>query len=216
MSDGPTIQIDIVADTMCPWCYVGKRRIEKAIALRPQIEVDLRWRPFQLDPDIPPEGCDRKDYLKRKYGSAGLSATRFVPAEHAGAREGLEFAFDDITWTPNTFDSHRLIRWSLSAGCQPEMVETLFRFYLVEARDIGDREVLMAAAESLGMARELVGDLLDGDADRELIADEIALARKIGIEGVPCFIFDNKYVLQGAQEADILARALDKAAAGRH
>ncbi len=210
MTVNAPVQIDVIVDTMCPWCYLGKRRLDKALKERPDIAVDIRWRPYQLDPTIPNEGMARKDYLVRKFGASGSSNTRYKPVTMAGLEEDIAFDFDKIEKSPNTIDSHRLIRWAASEGCQDEMVEHLFKLYFEEGADIGDRHVLLKAAEHVGMDVELVDRLLASDADRDLIEQEIAQAREIGVQGVPTYIFNNKYVLTGAQEPHVLVSAIEQ------
>lgn len=209
---GP-IPLDIVSDTICPWCYIGKRRLEKALAMRPKIAVDIRWRPFQLDPTIPKEGIGRQAYLERKFGGPEGARTVYARIDAAGAEEGIQFAFGRITRTPNTIDSHRLIRWAASAGCQDELVERLFAAYFSEGADIGERDVLTHTAGEAGMDADLVGELLSGGADLELVEKEIALAHEIGVTGVPCFVFAHRFGVMGAQSPEILAESLDRAQA---
>ncbi len=206
------MQIDVVSDTICPWCFIGKRRLERALALRPAIEFDVRWRAYRLDPTVPAEGVDRKAYMKAKFGDSPRSHSMADALRNAGATENIAFAFDRIAKTPNTLDSHRLIRWAGSAGMQDAVVETLFRTYFEEGSDIGARDVLMAVAEETGMDTALVGELLEAGADREIVEREDALAHQMGVSGVPTFIFANKFAISGAQDPEILARVIDKAA----
>jgi len=210
MSTNTPLQVDVIVDTMCPWCYLGKRRLDKALQERPDISVDIRWRPYQLDSTIPREGMARKDYLERKFGVSGSSNTRYKPVTMAGLKENIAFDFDKIEKAPNTIDSHRLIRWASNENCQDEMVEYLFKLYFEDGADIGDRQVLLKAAEHVGMDVELVDRLLSSDADRDLIEQEIAQVREIGVQGVPTYIFKNKYVLTGAQEANVLINAIEQ------
>lgn len=210
MSADAPVQIDVIVDTMCPWCYLGKRRLDKALQERPDIAVDIRWRPYQLDPTIPDEGMARKDYLERKFGASGASNAHYKPVTMAGLEEGIAFNFDKIEKSPNTIDSHRLIRWAASEDCQDEMVEHLFKLYFEQGADIGDKQVLLKAAEHVGMDVELVDRLLVSDADCDLIEQEVAQAREIGVQGVPTYIFNNKYVLTGAQEPHVLATAIEQ------
>ena len=210
MSIDTALQIDVIVDTMCPWCFLGKRRLDKALKERPDIAVDIRWRPYQLDPTIPNEGMARKDYLERKFGASGASNTRYKPVTMAGLDEDIAFDFDKIEKSPNTIDSHRLIRWAASEGCQDEMVEHLFKLYFEDGADIGDKQVLLKAAKHVGMDVDLVDRLLSSDADRDLIEQEVAQAREIGVQGVPTYIFENKYVLTGAQEPQVLVSAIEE------
>lgn len=201
--------IDVVSDTVCPWCYIGKKRFDTARTERPDIEMEVRWRPFQLDPTIPPEGVDRREYLEAKFGK---NRSREVgdAIREAGEDAGISFAFDKIDRSPNTFDSHRLIRWSASAGCQNEIVDILFRRYFEDGEDIGDRKVLVDAAQEAGMDHELVAYLLLHNKDAELVAKEASQAREMGISGVPTFLFQGAYAVMGAQEVTGYLRAIDK------
>ena len=203
------IAIDIVSDAVCPWCYIGKRNLEAALADLPDIEVDIRWRPYQLDATIPPEGLERRAYMQRKFGNRIDEIHQRLT--QAGAAVGLDFAFDDIERSPNTLDAHRLIRWAASANAQDAIVERLFHDFFVAGKDIGDRNVLLDAARDCGMDPKIVGDLLDGDADKESVREEIASAQSIGVTGVPFFILDGKFALPGAQPAEVLKRAISKA-----
>ncbi|MEQ8745371.1 DsbA family oxidoreductase [Pyruvatibacter sp.] len=201
--------IDVVSDTVCPWCYIGKRRFDMARAERPDLEIDLRWRPYQLDPTIPAEGVDRREYMEAKFGKNRSKEVGDVIRE-AASDAGITLAFDKIERSPNTFDSHRLIRWGASAGCQNEIVEILFRRYFEDGEDIGDRKVLVAAAQEAGMDHELVAYLLLHNKDAELVANEANQAREMGISGVPTFLFEGKFAVVGAQETKGYLRAIDK------
>jgi predicted DsbA family dithiol-disulfide isomerase len=205
------MQIDIVSDTVCPWCFIGKRRIERAMAMRPEVKFDVFWRPYRLDPTVPRGGVDRKAYLKAKFGDSPRSSAMGDAIRSEGAGEGISFAFDKIAKTPNTLDSHRLVRWSAGAGLQDEVVERLFKAYFVEGRDVGDPAVLSAVAAEAGMDGELVTNLLAGDADLEPVEREAGMANEMGISGVPTFIFDSKFMISGAREPELLVRIFDKA-----
>lgn len=207
----PVVQLDIVSDVMCPWCYIGKRRLEKALEARPGVAFDIRWRPYQLDPTIPEEGMPRQEYMDKKFGERGEQIYGRIAA--AGEDEGIPFAFDKIAKSPNTLNAHRLIRWAATAGVQNQVVERLFRAYFEEGRDLTDKAFLAGVAEEAGMERAVVERLLEGDADKDLVEQEIDLAQRMGVQGVPCFIFDNKYVVMGAQEADVLVKAIDSSLA---
>jgi predicted DsbA family dithiol-disulfide isomerase len=196
---------------VCPWCFIGKRRIERAMALRPDVTFEVFWRPYRLDPTIPREGVDRRAYLKAKFGDTPRSSAMGDAIRSEGAGEGIEFAFDRIAKSPNTLDSHRLVRWSASAGVQDQVVERLFRAYFIEGKDIGDAAVLAAVAADAGMDGELVASLLGSDADLESVEREAGLANEMGITGVPTFIFDSKLMISGARDAELLARVIDKA-----
>ena len=205
-----TMEIDVVSDVMCPWCFVGKRRLEKAMAQRPDIEFDIRWRPFQLDPTIPPEGVDRKAYLQKKFGDAA-GGDMYKAIVEAGNGENIPFAFSDIEFSPNTLNAHRLIKWAATAGVQDQVVEALFDAYFIKGANLTDNDCLVDIAEAAGMEREVIDKLLSGDADIELVQEEIALAQQMGVTGVPCFIFANRVVAMGAQDPERLVEAIDQA-----
>ncbi|HVE05259.1 MAG TPA: DsbA family oxidoreductase [Rhizomicrobium sp.] len=205
------MQIDIVSDTVCPWCFIGKRRIERAMALRPDVKFDVVWRPYRLDPSIPREGVDRRAYLKAKFGDSPRTSAMGEAIRSEGESEGIAFAFDKIARSPNTLDSHRLIRWSANAGKQDQIVERLFQAYFIEGQDIGNSAVLSEVAAKAGMDGALVARLLAGDADLVSVEREAGLANEMGITGVPTFIFDSKFMISGAREAELLVRVIDKA-----
>ena len=205
------MQIDIVSDTVCPWCFIGKRRIGRAMAMRPDVKYDVFWRPYRLDPSIPKEGVDRRAYLKAKFGDTPRTSAMGDAIRSEGASEGIQFAFDKIARSPNTLDSHRLVRWAAGAGVQDRVVELLFEAYFIDGKDIGDAAILASIAASGGMDAELVAALLAGDADLEAVEREAGLANEMGITGVPTFIFDSKFMISGAREPELLVRIIDKA-----
>ena len=209
------MQIDVVSDTVCPWCFIGKRRLGRALAMRPDVPVEVFWRPYQLDPTIPREGVDRRAYLKAKFGDSPRTTAMGDAIRTEGAGEGIDFAFDRIAKSPNTLDSHRLIRWAGSAGVQDAVVERLFKAYFVEGRDIGDAAVLTDVAGEAGMDTALVSELLGKGADLALVEREAGMANQMGISGVPTFIFDSKFMISGAREPEILVRVMDKALQSR-
>jgi predicted DsbA family dithiol-disulfide isomerase len=212
MSDS-TVTIDVVSDVMCPWCYIGKRRLETAAAACADIGLDVQWRPFQLDATIPAEGMDRRMYLERKFGSAEAVERVYAPVRAAGEAEAIPFAFDKIRRSPNTINAHRLIRWAGQAGLQEEMVERLFRLYFIEGGDLTDTAVLARAAAEAGMEHDPVERLLAGDADTNEVRAEIEAAQRMGVTGVPTFIIAGRYAVVGAQSAEVLADAIAKARA---
>ncbi len=205
------VPVDVVSDVMCPWCYIGKRRLEKALA-RSDTDVVVRWHPYQLDPTIPPDGMDRKLYLERKFGSSENILRIQAPVRAAGEAEAIPFAFEKITRSPNTIDAHRLIRWAEAAGVQDAMVERLFRLYFIEGGNLSDPKVLADAAVEAGLERTVTERLLQGDADRSEVEDEAQRAREIGITGVPTFLIGGRYAVIGAREPDVIAGAIAKAA----
>lgn len=211
MTKGQTMQIDVISDTVCPWCYIGKRRLGRALSMRPDLDVCVRWRPYQLDPAIPPEGVGRKEYLLAKFGPGERPKAMANAIKDAGKEEGIDFAFDRIAKSPNTLNSHRLIRWAASAGVQDRVVDTLFQRYFTDGEDIGDIDVLVGVARECWMDTDLVRELILSDADVDLVRREDNLARRIGVEGVPAYIISDKYLLLGAQDPEVILRAIDKA-----
>lgn len=203
------MKLDVVSDTVCPWCYIGKKRLDQALAIHGGEGITLVWRPFQLDASIPPGGVDRKAYLEKKFGAERAKDVGNTIRE-LGHAVGIDFRFDLIEKSPNTMDSHRLIRWAGTAGYQNEMVDSLFRRYFEQGQDIGSHDVLIDAADEVGMDTDIVRDLLSKDADRELIAREDAMAREIGIQGVPSFVINSQWVVTGAQEPETLVRMFNK------
>ncbi len=218
MSARTPIHIDIVSDVMCPWCYIGQKRLEKAVSdVDDAIDVDVSWRPFQLDPTLPPEGKDRKTYLAEKFGSSERARELYTQVRQAGDAEGIPFDFDAIAVSPNTLDAHRLLRWAGSAGDgkQDKLAHRLFELYFEEGANIGDHEVLLGAAADCGMDTAIVEGLLKSDADRDAVRDEVEIAGKMGVTGVPCFIVENRYAIIGAQDSATLANALRQIAAAK-
>jgi len=205
-----TLTIDIVSDVVCPWCYLGEKRLEMALKEAPQ-PVALRWRPYQLDPTIPDGGLDRAEYMAKKFGKSGKLQTVHDNLTRLGAEVGLPFAFDKIKRSPNTLDAHRLIRWAAAAGVQAEVADRLFKAYFVEGRDIGDRAVLTMIASECGLDAGEVEKLLAGDADVELVRQEIEQAQAMGVSGVPFFIFGGRVGVPGAQEPSVLRQAIAQA-----
>lgn len=205
------ITIDVISDVMCPWCLIGKRRLEQALASRADTPVEVRWRPFQLDPTIPENGMDRQKYLQNKFGGPDGAKEVYDRVREAGAAEGIEFRFEDIKKSPNTVNAHRLIRWASSFDAQEKIVERLFNLYFIEGADLTDHATLLDAAEGAGMERDVVQQLLESDADKDSVQEEIVMAGQMGVTGVPCFIVDQKYAVMGAQPAEVIAGAIDKA-----
>lgn len=207
------MRIEIVSDVICPWCFIGKRRLEKAMGQRPGIQFEIGWRPFQLNPDMPREGADRKSYLEAKFGGPERAKEIYARVTAEGAKEGIPFNFDGIKRTPNTLAAHSVLRWALNAGVQSELKERLFNFYFIQGRDIGNHEVLADAAALEGMDGALVKQLLDEGRDADVVEAEDRMARELGINGVPFFIFEGKYGVSGAQPPEALLQVIDKIAA---
>lgn len=203
------MQLDVVSDTVCPWCYIGKKRLDQALDMHGGEGITLVWRPFQLDASIPEGGVDRKEYMEKKFGTERAKTVGNTIREF-GEQVGIEFRFDRIERSPNTLDSHRLIRWAGTAGCQNEMVDILFRRYFEDGEDIGSHDVLVDAAAEAQMDVDIVRDLLTKDADKELIRREDEMARQMGIQGVPSFVVNSQWVMVGAQEPETLVKMFNK------
>jgi predicted DsbA family dithiol-disulfide isomerase len=208
-----TVQADVVSDVVCPWCYIGKRRLEAATRLNPGIKVDVNWRPFFLNPWIPREGIDRKTYLETKFGSVERYAGIAKRVAAAAAQEGLVYAADKIARQPNTLDCHRIILWARGVTDPARVKQRLMDLYFAEGADLSDGEVLVKAAADCGMNGDEVRRLLASDTDVERIEGESEAAKEAGIDGVPCFIFGGNIVVSGAQAPEQLASAITRAAA---
>ena len=217
MSAENSITVDVVSDVVCPWCFIGQKRLDKAVAAAGDVDVHIRWRPFQLDPTIPPQGKDRREYMRAKFGSDERIREIHARIEPLGEAEGISFAFDAIRVAPNTLDAHRLIRWAGAAGeaVQNRLVRRLFQLNFEEGVNIGDHAVLVEAAREAGMDASVVASLLPTDADVEAVRTEIATASRMGISGVPCFLLEGKYAVMGAQDVDTLADAIRQVAAAK-
>lgn len=208
-----TLTIDVVSDVVCPWCYVGKRRLERALALlavqQPDIETEVRWHTFQLNPDLAPEGMARSDYVFNKFGAGG--AAKYEHIAKVGQEVGLSFAFDRITQQPNTVVPHSLIAASEPGMVQDAMVEALFKAYFMDGRDLTNASVLIDIAESVGMSRsEAEQHLQNSELHSQTIASDRA-AREMGVSGVPFFIFNRQVGLSGAHESETLLNAINEA-----
>jgi predicted DsbA family dithiol-disulfide isomerase len=208
------LTLDVVSDVVCPWCYIGKRRLESALAElhgeEPGLPVTVRWHPFQLNPDLPAEGVDRRSYLEAKWGSAERAAQNYERVEQAARSSGLELAVNRIARQPNTLDAHRLIAWAQheDASRASNLVERLFRAYFVEGRLVGDRAELARIAQEAGYDADAVRAFLDSDRLRDAIADADVRARQLGIGGVQFFFFNGRVALSGAHEPGTLLDAI--------
>lgn len=208
------MRIEFIFDTVCPWCYVGKRRFERALAQRPNARATILWRPFLLNPDLPPEGIERNAYLDRKFGGPARVSRIHGAVAAAGKAEGIEFAFDRITRAPNTLNSHRMIRFATGMGREGDTVEAIYRAYFCEGRDIGKVAELVDIGAGLGLPADRLERYLQSDADIGAVMNDNARAHRLGVNGVPCLILDGVYALAGAQEPDILLRLIDIAREG--
>jgi predicted DsbA family dithiol-disulfide isomerase len=204
--------IDVISDVVCPWCFIGRRRLGAALELlageMPEIRPVVSWHPFQLNPDLPPEGIARRDYLEAKFGGRQRATDIYERVRSVGTSVGIDFAFDRIERQPNTLDAHRLISWAQAHGDAEEVVERLFRAYFLEGRRIGDRGVLAAVAGEAGLSAIAARAYLATGDGVETIAAMDRRVRELGVTGVPFFIFDGKVAVSGAQEPDALLAAM--------
>ncbi len=207
----PSIRIDVVSDVVCPWCFIGKRRLEKALALRPNVPVEVHWHPYFLNDWIPREGMSREQYLTTKFGSPERYKGIAQRVGDAAASEGLVYDADKMKRQPNTLDCHRLIRWAEGIGKAGEMKQRLMDLYFTEGADLTNRAVLVQAAADVGLDSEDIRAAFDSDKDVAEVERQAQSAKEAGIEGVPMFIFGNKFAVSGAQSPDYLADALDRA-----
>ncbi|CEJ13016.1 DSBA-like thioredoxin domain protein [bacterium YEK0313] len=205
------VTIDVVSDVVCPWCFIGKRRLEKAVALVPDIAVEVRWRPYQLAPDLPAAGVPRDQYLTQKFGSLDRVKANFARIAAVGAEDGIDFAFDRITVSPNTLNAHRLVLWARSGGHQDAVVEALFSAYFVEGRNLADIPTLIEIGAAHGLDVALLTELFASDSDVERTQREIASAQRIGVTGVPFFIVGERFGIAGAEAPETIARAIRQA-----
>ena len=212
-SASSALTIDVVSDVVCPWCFIGKRRLERALAMRPDLPVDLRFNPYFLNPWVPREGISREQYLTKKFGSVERYTAMSGRMVAAGAAEGINFAFDKLTWQPNTLDCHRVLLWARQAGVQPAVKERLMAMYFEEGANLSDPEVLVGAAEACGMDADLVRGKLARDDDAEIVERAAKSAAEAGIDGVPSFILGGVFAVSGAQDPTYLADAIDRAQA---
>jgi len=215
--DPKTLTIDVVSDLVCPWCFLGGEYLFAALALAPEIPVEVRWRPFQLAPDIPSGGMPMDDYLKMRLDG---DISRFAPIQQQllekGAAVGLSFNFEASRRMPNTFNAHRLILWAAQGGPggQSRMVRALFAAHFEQGQDIGDVETLVRLAVNLGIERDEVAAYLHSGAGAANVNAEIDAAHRMGVQGVPFFLIDTQYAISGAQAPEALAQALRQIAAG--
>jgi len=218
MSEDPSeampIQVDFVADLACPWCFLGLVRLDRARAMRPDWPVRVRWRPFFLNPYMPPEGMDRATYVRRKFGGDAREVYRRI--EEAGRADGVAFAFDRMPRTPNTTLAHRLILFAEERGAGDALIRRLFRALFQEGQDVGRPEVLAAVAEQAGLDPATVREFLSGDRLRREVLAAHQQAERAGVRGVPVFIVDREHAITGAQPPEVLAGLLDVAIAARH
>jgi predicted DsbA family dithiol-disulfide isomerase len=209
------LTIDVVSDVVCPWCFIGKRRLEKALSLKPDISVEVRYHPYFLNPWVPREGMSRDEYLTTKFGSPERYKGIAGRVTAAAAAEGLVYAVEKMTRQPNTLDCHRLILWAQAIDRAPQMKQRLMDLYFTEGADLSDREVLAQAAADIGMAAAIIREKLASDADVQQIESAADAAKNAGIDGVPTYILGGVAAVSGAQEPEVLARAIEQVANNR-
>lgn len=204
------MQLDVISDPICPWCYIGQRNLEIALAQRPVANLEIRWRPFMLDPSIPPDGIERKTYYESRFGSDDKIAQGARQAAELGAKIGIRFAFDKIKRMPNTLDAHRLVRWASVSGHAPKVLARLYSAHFEDGVDIGDHETLARIAATEGLDADAITERLQTDEDVAVVLDEDRAVRALGINGVPCVLIDQKYALMGAQDPANLIGVFDR------
>ena len=207
------MQIDVIFDTVCPWCFIGKRRLDRALALRPNLNPEIVWRPFLLNPHMPGDGVDQTAYLIRKFGSENRVRRIFGAIAEAGQSVEIEFAFDRIGRVPNSVMSHRLVKMAGEAGLAGACVEAVFLAFFIDGRNIGEPGVLAEIGSGIGMDPRAIRTYLESGDDIEWVRAENTHAHRTGVNGVPAFVVDGRHAIAGAQEPPVLARLLDAALA---
>jgi len=202
------IKLDIMSDPICPWCYIGKAHLDRALTDHPDHPFVIEWHPFQLNPDMPAEGMDRRAYLEGKFGGKEGAVRAYAPVVEQAKAAGLTINFEAMQRTPNTLNAHRLIHWAGIEGRQTAAVSALFHAYFVEARDIGDSEVLADLADGIGMDASVVTRLLSTDEDADNIRKRDAHSRQMGVSAVPTFIVAGSHAVPGAQPPELWKRVI--------
>ncbi|SCA54815.1 Polyketide biosynthesis dithiol-disulfide isomerase [Candidatus Terasakiella magnetica] len=203
--------IDIYYDTICPWCLIGKKRLEQALESRGHVSLKARWRPFLLNPSMAPQGMDRQTYLEQKFGGPQRAKRVYDVIAQTGHENGIDFQFDKIQYTPNSIDSHRLVYWAENFDLESKMVDRLFQAFFIEGQNIGDQDVLIELAGEVGLNKDDCLLYLDGDEDYNEVIQSDREARELGVHGVPAFVARDRYIISGAQEAKILGKFIDTA-----
>ena len=201
-------KLDIISDPICPWCYIGKTKLDRALEKHPEHDFILEWHPFQLNPSMPSEGMDRREYLEAKFGGKERAVEVYSDIANAAEAAGLEINFKGIKRTPSTLNAHRLLHWAALEGKQNAVVDRLFKAYFREGHDISSHDILTNIATSVGMQADVTRHLLMSSADEKDIQDRDAAARERGVSGVPCFVIGNHYVIQGAQDTELWERVI--------
>ena len=203
------IVVEVVHDLVCPWCFLGVRRLRRALARRPDLAFNLHWRPFLLNPDMPRSGMPRADYVVRKFGGEERARRLYGSIAEVGRLEGVNFRFDRIRRTPSSVDAHRLVRWAAGFGDADAIVEALFTAHFTDGRDIGDPNVLVPIAIGCGLDPVGAARLLAGTAETDVVHAENLRAHRLGINGVPCFVIGGHHAIAGAQEPEVIERLLN-------
>jgi len=201
--------VEVVYDLVCPWCYLGIRRLLRTLRRRPDIQFDLTWRPFLLNPDMPRAGMARPDYVIRKFGGEDRARRLYATISEVGRAEGLQFRFERIRRTPSSIDAHRLVRYATRLGQATEMIEALFAAHFSEGHDIGEHDTLAAIAATFGLDPLQVRRFLASEQEGESVHADNLRAHRLGINGVPCFVIDGTHAIAGAQEPEVIERLLD-------
>ncbi|PWR03416.1 polyketide biosynthesis protein [Meridianimarinicoccus roseus] len=204
------VKLDIFSDPICPWCLIGKTQLDRALAQRPDHPFTIVWHPFQLNPDMPAEGMDRRDYLETKFGGRDKAVQVYSQIDAAARAVGLDLNLEGIKRTPNTRNAHRLILWAEMEGMQGAVVDALFTAYFMDGRDIGDLDVLADVADMSGLDAAVVRRLLSGDSDLQEIVDRDATARAMGLTSVPTFIVAGQHAVPGAQPTELWLKVIDE------
>jgi predicted DsbA family dithiol-disulfide isomerase len=204
------LKIDVYADIACPWCYIGEKRLEQALSMRPDLKAELRWRPFQLRPEMPKEGVPWSDFEVQKFGGHEKAQQIFARVTSTGAEDGIDFRFDRIQVAPNTQDAHRLVLFAREHGREWEAVAALFSAYFTEGRAVGELDTLVAIGEEIGLDAGAVRDYLQSDLNADAVTGSQQEAYSVGVEGVPFYVFDARYALSGAQPLETFLWALDE------
>ena len=204
------IKLDILSDPICPWCYIGKAHLDRALTARPDHRFEIEWHPFQLNPEMPADGMDRREYLETKFGGREQAVKVYAQIEDAAISAGLKLDFGAIKRTPNTIDAHRLIHWAGLEGRQTAVVTRLFKANFEEGLDISDHQVLIDIATAAEMDPGVTERLLNSDADLDDIRARDAHARDRGVTGVPTFLIANQHVVPGAQQPELWLQVIDE------
>jgi predicted DsbA family dithiol-disulfide isomerase len=205
------LSVEVVYDLVCPWCYLGLRRLLRTLRRRPDLLFDITWRPFLLNPDMPRAGMARADYVVRKFGGEDRARRLYASISEIGRSEGLQFRFERIRRTPSSVDAHRLVRYAAGFGRATEMVEALFAAHFTDGRDIGEIAGLAEIAAGCGLDGVLAQSFLRSDAETDTVHSENLRAHRLGINGVPCFVIGGRHAIAGAQESEVIERLLDVA-----